>query len=100
MQVKEDTPDVLPDGSRLYCLPSVSHNQHRLVFFSREVLWMKATHRAITAHTMAEVLEGRYNHKIRSVRIIDCRYCLLKITFVRINANMFNVQLSIFKVQI
>ena len=61
---------------------------------------MKATHRAITAHTMAEVLEGRYNHKIRSVRIIDCRYCLLKITFVRINANMFNVQLSIFKVQI
>jgi len=57
-QVKEDTPDVLPDGSRLYCLPSVSHNQHR----------------AITAHTMAEVLEGRYNHKIRSVRIIDCRY--------------------------
>ena len=69
-------------------------------FYSREVLWMKATHRAITAHTMAEVLEGRYNHKIRSVRIIDCRYCLLKITFVRINANMFNVQLSIFKVQI
>jgi len=57
-QVKEDTPDVLPDGSRLYCLPSVSHNQHR----------------AITAHTMAEVLEGRYNHKIRSVRVIDCRY--------------------------
>ena len=50
---------------------------------------MKATHRAITAHTMAEVLEGRYNHKIRSVRIIDCRYFLLKITFVRINANMF-----------
>jgi len=57
-QVKEDTPDVLPDGSRLYCLPSVSHNQHR----------------AITAQTMAEVLEGRHNHKIRSVRIIDCRY--------------------------
>jgi len=57
-QVKEDTPDVLPDGSRLYCLPSVSHNQHR----------------AITAQTMAEVLEGCHNHKIRSVRIIDCRY--------------------------
>merc|ERR1719180_202716 len=57
-QVKEDTPDVLPDGSRLYCLPSVSHNQHR----------------AITAHTMAEVLEGRYNNQIRSVRVIDCRY--------------------------
>jgi len=57
-QVKEDTPDVLPDGSRLYCLPSVSHNQHR----------------AITADTMADVLKGRYNHKLRNVRIIDCRY--------------------------
>ena len=66
-------------------------------FYSREVLWMKATHRAITAHTMAEVLEGRYNHKIRSVRIIDCRYCLLKITFVRINANMFNCPSSRYK---
>ena len=32
------------------------------------------TNRAITAQTMAEVLEGRYNHKIRSVRVIDCRW--------------------------
>ena len=36
--MKEDTPDVLPDGSRLYCLPSVSHNQHRLVLFEDSVV--------------------------------------------------------------
>ena len=32
-----------------------------------------STLRAITADTMADVLEGRYNHKLRNVRIIDCR---------------------------
>ena len=90
-QVKEDTPDVLPDGSRLYCLPSVSHNQHRFTFFIMvQDDWIKyivnikhlvesritsepSTLRAITADTMADVLEGRYNHKLRNVRIIDCR---------------------------
>ena len=90
-QVKEDTPDVLPDGSRLYCLPSVSHNQHRFIFFVMiQDNWNKyrvnikhlvesritsepSTLRAITADTMADVLEGRYNHKLRNVRIIDCR---------------------------
>ena len=90
-QVKEDTPDVLPDGSRLYCLPSVSHNQHRFTFFMTvQDNWNKyrvnithlvesritsepSTLRAITADTMADVLEGRYNHKLRNVRIIDCR---------------------------
>ena len=46
--------------------------------------------RAITAHTMAEVLEGRYNHKIRSVRVIDCRYIDLPFFIgLKINLNMF-----------
>ena len=90
-QVKEDTPDVLPDGSRLYCLPSVSHNQHRFIFFTtvqgnwieyrvnfthfvkRWITSEQSTLRAITADTMADVLKGRYNHKLRNVRIIDCR---------------------------
>ena len=90
-QVKEDTPDVLPDGSRLYCLPSVSHNQHRFIFFTtvqdnwieyrvnfthfvkRWITSEPSTLRAITADTMADVLKGRYNHKLRNVRIIDCR---------------------------
>merc|ERR1719431_2434584 len=44
-QVKEDTPDVLPDSSRLYCLPSSASHQHPSL-------------RAITCDTLATAMEG------------------------------------------
>ena len=39
----------------------------------RRITSEPSTLRAITADTMADVLKGRYNHKLRNVRIIDCR---------------------------
>lgn len=60
-QVKEDTPDVLPDSSRLYCLPSSASHQHPSL-------------RAITCDTLATAMEGGFGSRIRSLRVIDVRY--------------------------
>jgi len=60
-QVKEDTPDVLPDSSRLYCLPSSASHQHPSL-------------RAITCDTLATAMEGGFGARIRSLRVIDVRY--------------------------
>lgn len=61
-QLKEETPDILPDSSRLYALPSISAGSKH------------PSLRSITCHTMAEMMKGRYSSTIRSYRIVDVRY--------------------------
>jgi len=55
---KERDPNKLPDHSGSFALSSEEIGKHQV----------------ITCHTLAEVLEGRYNSLIKSCRIIDCRY--------------------------
>ncbi|XP_071141998.1 M-phase inducer phosphatase 1-A-like [Mytilus edulis] len=50
----------IADGSRPYCLPTVA-GQHRDL-------------KSITADTMKDLLNGKYNGGINSYRVIDCRY--------------------------
>lgn len=61
-QQKEDTPDILPDSSRLYSLPSLSAGSKH------------PSLRSITCDTLAELMEGRYSSTIRSFRVVDVRY--------------------------
>jgi len=61
-QLKEETPDILPDSSRLYALPSLSAGSKH------------PSLRSITCDTLAQVLEGEYSSTIRSCRVVDVRY--------------------------
>jgi len=61
-QLKEETPDILPDSSRLYALPSLSAGSKH------------PSLRSITCDTLAEVMEGSYSNTIRSCRVVDVRY--------------------------
>jgi hypothetical protein len=61
-QLKEEIEDILPDSSRLYVLPSLSSgNKHPSL-------------RSISCETMANVIQGEYDHCVNSYRIIDARY--------------------------
>ncbi|KAK3609207.1 hypothetical protein CHS0354_035147 [Potamilus streckersoni] len=52
--------DLIADGSRTYCLPTVPSKQKDL--------------KCITTDTMAAVLRGDYSGILRNCTIIDCRY--------------------------
>jgi len=57
----KDDPNVLPDSSKKYCLPSTVNEKHPEL-------------RTINCHTLAEVLAGNHSSRIKSFRIIDVRY--------------------------
>lgn len=61
-QQKEDNENILPDGSRQYCLPNLSSGSNH------------PNLRSITCDTLARVLKGDYEAVINSCRIIDVRY--------------------------
>ncbi|XP_021357838.1 M-phase inducer phosphatase-like [Mizuhopecten yessoensis] len=56
--VEED--DLVGDGTDTFCLPTIRGNHQDL--------------KSISAHTMADILTGRYDDVINDYRIIDCRY--------------------------
>lgn len=56
----KDDPNVLPDSSKKYCLPSTMNEKHPEL-------------RTINCHTLAEVLAGKHS-SIKSFRIVDVRY--------------------------
>ena len=51
----KDDPNVLPDSSSNYCLPSTSNDKHPEL-------------RTINCHTMAELLGGNYSNRVQSFR--------------------------------
>lgn len=53
-------PQLIGDGSKPYCLPTIS-GQHKDL-------------KSITPETLKQVLRGEYDDVIESCRIIDCRY--------------------------
>ncbi|XP_060077409.1 M-phase inducer phosphatase-like [Ylistrum balloti] len=55
-----ETEDLVADGSRQYCLPTVKGKHQDL--------------KSISPQTMRDVLRGDYDEVIASCRIIDCRY--------------------------
>ncbi|KAK3576958.1 hypothetical protein CHS0354_005963 [Potamilus streckersoni] len=55
-----DEPDLIADGSRPYCLPTIPGKHGDLKY--------------ISCHTMAALVRGNYNEEIGNINIIDCRY--------------------------
>ena len=51
----KDDPNVLPDSSSNYCLPSTANDKHPEL-------------RTINCHTMADLLEGNYSNRVRKFR--------------------------------
>ena len=52
--------DLVADGSRVYCLPTIPGKHKDL--------------KTISPATMADVVNGRYSDKMKQVTVIDCRY--------------------------
>ncbi|KAL3881491.1 hypothetical protein ACJMK2_027923 [Sinanodonta woodiana] len=55
-----DEPDLIADGSRPYCLPTIPGKHGDL--------------KSISSHTMAALIRGNYSKEIGNITIIDCRY--------------------------
>ncbi|XP_033738578.1 M-phase inducer phosphatase-like [Pecten maximus] len=55
-----ETEDLVADGSRQYCLPTIKGKHQDL--------------KSISPQTMCDVLRGGYDDVIASCRIVDCRY--------------------------
>lgn len=61
-QQKEEMENILPDGSRMYGLPTMSAGSKH------------PNLRSLTSDTLADVLNGKHDDIINSCRIIDARY--------------------------
>ena len=59
-----DVPNLTGDRSRVLSLPTVTGSRGN----ARELI-------NIDCHTLADVLRGKYDHKIAKCQIIDARYC-------------------------
>ncbi|XP_021379028.1 M-phase inducer phosphatase-like [Mizuhopecten yessoensis] len=60
MDLMAETGDLVADGSRPYCLPTIPGKHQDL--------------KSISPETMCDVLRGGYDDVIASCRIVDCRY--------------------------
>jgi len=64
IQLKDEIEDILPDSSRLYCLPTIP----------RQCDSKHPSLRSISSHTLADLIFGVHAQQVASFRIIDVRY--------------------------